>query len=98
MLALSPLLDPRTVDALLDLRARGYDLAVVEVDPEGFIEAPRSVEASLAYRLWRLRRDLLRHRFQELGVAVARRQWNGSLEGALEEVRQFRRSARSALA
>ena len=33
VLALSPLLDARGIGALLDLRARGYDLAVVEISP-----------------------------------------------------------------
>ena len=33
VLALTPLLDDRTAAALLDLRARGYDLIVVEVSP-----------------------------------------------------------------
>ena len=31
--ALTPLLDQRTISALLDLRARGFDLAVVDVSP-----------------------------------------------------------------
>ena len=31
MLAVSPLLDERATDALLDLRAHGFDLAVIEV-------------------------------------------------------------------
>ena len=33
VIALSPLLDGRSVDALLDLRARGHDLCVLEVSP-----------------------------------------------------------------
>ena len=39
VLAVTPLLDERSVAALLDLRARGYDLAVVEVSPEPFVRA-----------------------------------------------------------
>ena len=38
VLALTPLLDPRSAAALLDLRARGYDLVVIEVSPVPFIE------------------------------------------------------------
>ena len=33
VIALSPLLDERSIGALLDLRARGYDLVVVEISP-----------------------------------------------------------------
>src|SRR5439155_19358077 len=40
VLALTPLLDDRAVSALLDLRARGFDLAVVEVSPEPFVPDP----------------------------------------------------------
>ena len=36
VIALSPLLDPRSVGALLDLRARGFDLAVIDVSPVPF--------------------------------------------------------------
>ena len=34
VIALTPLLDPRASQALLDLRARGYDLAIIECSPE----------------------------------------------------------------
>jgi uncharacterized protein (DUF58 family) len=36
ILALSPLLDERTVGCLLDARARGFDVVIVEVSPEPF--------------------------------------------------------------
>ena len=39
VVAVTPLLDPRSVGALLDLRARGYDLAAVEVSPVPFVDA-----------------------------------------------------------
>ncbi|MBO0682377.1 MAG: DUF58 domain-containing protein [Candidatus Dormibacteraeota bacterium] len=98
VLALTPLLDSRTVDALFDLRGRGYDLAVVEIDPESFMEPARGDAAALGSRLWRLRRDLLRHRYQQLGVAVGSWRLGQPLQQPLEEVRQFRRSARRTLA
>ena len=42
VIALSPLLDQRSVGALLDLRARGYDLAVIDVSPVPFVARPSS--------------------------------------------------------
>ena len=39
MLAVSPLLDERATDALLDLRGRGFDLAVIEVSPVEYVAA-----------------------------------------------------------
>ena len=90
VIALSPLLDERGIGALLDLRARGHDLVVLEISPVG--DARRH---DLAFRLWRLQRDALRSRFETLGIPVA--QWEPSRAGvelAIEEVITLRRHAR----
>jgi uncharacterized protein (DUF58 family) len=94
VIALSPLLDDRSVDALLDLRARGYDLSVLDVSPVPFTRRPSGGTDQLAYDIWILRRDALRHRLQRAGVGIA--EWDGEapLQVALEEVRAFRRHAR----
>jgi len=94
VLALSPLLDERAVRSLLDLRARGFDLAVIEISPVPFAPAGRDELDRLARRLWLLRREALRSRYLRLGVPVV--EWDGdvSLESALEEVRRFKRHAR----
>ena len=96
VVALSPLLDPRSVDALLDLRARGHDLCVIDVSPVPFAARPASGTDAIAYDIWILRRDALRHRLQRAGVAVAEWRDGAPLQGALEEVRSFRRYARLA--
>ena len=96
VIALSPLLDERAVRSLLDLRARGVDLAIVEISPEPFSPAgPRALDG-LARRLWLLRREALRSRYRRLGVPVV--QWSEEvpLQAALEEVRRFKRHARVA--
>jgi len=94
VLALSPLLDERAVRSLLDLRARGFDLAVIEMSPVPFAPAGRDHLDRLARRLWLLRREALRSRYLRLGVPVV--EWDGdvSLQSALEEVRRFKRHAR----
>ena len=94
VLAISPLLDERAVEALADLRSRGYDLAVLEVSPVGFVEPGPSEADRLAHRLWLLRRRELRARYERLGVAVATWDDETPIEAALEEVRAFRRHAR----
>ena len=71
VIAVTPLLDERSIAALLDLRARGHDLVVVEVSPEELVQ-PRPGLDALAYRLWLLQRAALRARFERSGVAVAR--------------------------
>ena len=78
VIALSPLLDERGIAALLDLRARGYDLVVLEIAPPIDGDTP-------ALRLWRLQRDALRSRFEALGIPVA---------PTIEEVIALRRHAR----
>ncbi len=96
VLALSPLLDERGVAALLDLRARGFDLAVIEISPVPFAPVGKEELDDLARRLWLMRREALRSRYLRLGVPVV--EWRGDvpLQVALEEVRRFKRHARVA--
>jgi uncharacterized protein (DUF58 family) len=94
VLALSPLIDERAVLALLDLRARGFDLAVVEISPVPFTPAGEEELDALAHRLWLMRREALRRRYLGLGVPVVEWREQTSVQAALEEVRTFRRHAR----
>ena len=96
VVALTPLLDDRAVGALLDLRARGFDLAVVEVSPVPFTVPGQDETDQLAYRIWRHRRAALRYRFQRAGVAVAEWHEGEALAAGLEEVASSRRGARVA--
>jgi uncharacterized protein (DUF58 family) len=94
VIALSPLLDERAVGALLDLRARGFDLAVVELSPVPFVPDPETATERLAYRIWRLRREALRSKYAALGVPIVEWQEGVPMEAVVEEVRSFRRHAR----
>ena len=94
VVALTPLLDERSVRALLDLRARGFDLAVVEISPVPFVEPGTDELDRLAYRLWLMRRDALRASYLRVGVPVVEWRQGDPLQAALEEVRTFRRHAR----
>lgn len=98
VLALSPLLDPRSVGALLDLRTRGFDLAVVDVSPVPYAVRPARGDEAIAFDIWMLRREAIRHRLARAGVAVAEWQTELPLQSVLEEVREFRRYARHARA
>jgi uncharacterized protein (DUF58 family) len=93
IVALSPLLDERAAHALLDLRGRGFDLALIEVSPVPFAQLARDASGEIAERIWRLKREALRGRYERSGVPVA--VWNDevTLAVALEEVRTFRRRA-----
>ncbi len=98
ILAVSPLLDERAVTTLVDLRARGFDLAVIEVSPIPFAKAAEGEREALAWRLWRLQREALRGRYERVGVPVVEWKRGVPLEGALAEVGAFRRQARHARA
>jgi uncharacterized protein (DUF58 family) len=93
VVALTPLLDERSINALFDLRARGYDLVVIETSPVPYVEAAGSEVEQLAFRLWQLRRDTLRERLRRGGVAVTEWRQGTPLAVHVEEVEAFRRHA-----
>ena len=95
VVALTPLLDERTLGALIDLRGRGYDLAVLELSPLPFVPSGRRETERLAYRLWEMQREALRGRFLTLGVPVATWRRGEPLEAALWAVSAFRRDLRT---
>jgi uncharacterized protein (DUF58 family) len=92
VLAITPLLDERGARALLDLCARGHDIAVIEIDALALVGGRRDA----AMRLWALRRAAMRARLAELGATTAT--WDGvrPLETVLEEVTASRRASRLA--
>jgi len=94
VIALSPLVDERTVSALFDLRSRGYDLAIVEVAAMAFVQPGRREAEKLAYRLWGMEREALRARFLEMGVAVTAWQPGEPLDVALASAGALRRGLR----
>jgi uncharacterized protein (DUF58 family) len=94
VLGLTPLVDARFVSAIQDLRARGYDVAVVELDPTEAVVPGRAEAEQLAYRLWLLQRETLRAQLLRLGIAVSRWDADAALDVPIEEVRTFRRHAR----
>lgn len=94
VIAVTPLLDERAVAALLELRARRFDVSVVEVSPTAFVTPGSEPSDELAHRLWLLRREALRYRFTSAGVPVAEWRDGEPLARPLEEVAAFRRYAR----
>jgi uncharacterized protein (DUF58 family) len=98
VVALTSLVDPRFVAALEDLRARGFDLVVIEVDAISIVVPGRSEAEALAHRLWLLEHEVLRSRLERLGIGVARWGDDAPLEAALEGVRTYRRHAKLARA
>ena len=98
VLALTPLLDERSITALFDLRGRGFDVAIVEVSPSLPTRSSSDTIEVLADRIWSMERERLRHAFEGIGVGVAEWREDGFLQAPLWEVGSFRRSARLARA
>ncbi len=74
IIVFSPLLDPRMIEAVRDLRERGFSVLVVDV----LNSAPRhdkSAISNLAGRLWALEQQAIRFSLTEIGVPVVH--WDG---------------------
>ncbi|MHB1525325.1 MAG: DUF58 domain-containing protein [Candidatus Dormibacteria bacterium] len=98
VIALTPLLDPRSVGALADLHHRGFDLLVLEIAPEGLLGSAVATVDPVAVRLWGLLRQARRNRLGRAGIAVT--QWlpEEPLEVVLARAREYRRFAPRATA
>jgi uncharacterized protein (DUF58 family) len=95
VVALSPLLDPRGLAALTDLRRRGFPLIVVDTLRDEPPAVPRPVEASLALRLWRLDRAATRSALRDLGVPVLSWAEDAELDSVLAPLRRPPPTSRS---
>jgi uncharacterized protein (DUF58 family) len=74
ILVFSPLLHPRLVEALRDLRERGFSVLVVDVlTAEPALSKGRADE--LTRRIWRLEQQAIRFSLTQLGIPVVR--WDG---------------------
>lgn len=75
IIVFSPLLDTRLVEAVRDLRERGFSVLVVDV----LNTAPRhdrSALSALAARMWRLEQEAIRFSLTQIGVPVVH--WDGT--------------------
>lgn len=98
VLALTPLLDDRSEEALLDLRGRGFDLVAIEISPLALVPRARGELGDVAHRLWQLRREAVRGRFARAGIPTVVWEDERSLAGVLEEIGTYRRRARAVIA
>ena len=74
VVAFSPLLDGRFVEALRDMRERGFALIVVDVLNTAPPARRRPADVAAA-RIWRMEQDAIRFSLRELGVPVIA--WDG---------------------
>jgi len=92
VIAITPLLDPRFARAVLDLAARGFDLAVLVVSPvavtRALVDGARL--ETLATRLWALERRADLAALRRQGLVVMDWQPPEPLEAALVRARRRR--------
>jgi uncharacterized protein (DUF58 family) len=72
VVGISPLEDDRSKSTLIDLRARGFEVAIIELTTDD-IPTPENEIDALALRLWHLQRAHQRDQLREFGISVA--QW-----------------------
>lgn len=89
VLAFTPLLDERFIDAIVTARARGHDVAVIECEPPSTGAADTTPIAALSARLYQAERILLRDQLAGQGVGVV--QWDGTTHLDVEIGRLVRR-------
>lgn len=94
VIAVTPLLDRRTIEALVELRARGFDLVAVEISPLPFLELARTEEERLAYSLFTMRREAMRFDLWSQDIPVTTWVRGQPLVAALEEMERSRRHGR----
>ena len=79
----SPLLDERALEAVRDLRARGFGMVVVDVLTTEPAVPGRSELGQLALRVWRMERESVRAELARLGVPLLGWDGTGDLSGGL---------------
>jgi uncharacterized protein (DUF58 family) len=98
VVAITPLIDQRSIAAMFNLLARGFDLAVLDISPVPLAAAQDTPAAAVARRLWLLKREAIRSRFEQLGASVT--EWRGEepLELPIARAASLRRRTRHQLA
>jgi uncharacterized protein (DUF58 family) len=98
VIAFSPLLDKRAVNALVNLHARGFPLVIIDTLAQEAIAPGETPEAHVAWRVWRMQRAAVEYDLERLGIPVVAWPAEGTLEGALAALPVMRRRPRARLA
>lgn len=70
IVALTPLLDWRVTRGLVNLRRRGYQVSIIEVDPLPHLANAEAAAAPIAWRIWLLERETIRSGLASAGIAI----------------------------
>jgi uncharacterized protein (DUF58 family) len=92
VIGITSLLDERAIEVFGELRARGFDVAVLEREPD--VVPREGPKARLARRIWSLERKATRSRFARHGIPLILWEDDDSLAAALSGLETLRRGAR----
>ena len=95
IIAFTPLLDDRFVEAIFTARGRGHDVAVIECLPVDDEDADAPYSQSVARRFWDAERAMLRDHIAEQNIAVASWDGNENLDVVLGQLTRRRRGGRA---
>jgi uncharacterized protein (DUF58 family) len=96
VIAITPLLDRRSVALMGEMVGRGFDLTVIECSPTEFVDPGRRPTETTAYRLWMLERDMERDQLRRAGAALVEWHRGEPLGAVVEAARLWRRRPRVA--
>lgn len=91
VIVISPMEDDRMIAAVEDLRARGIDVAVLEVSPVALSRPAPGPTGATAFRLWQLVRRSRRAKWQRGGIAVVDWDTRRPVSEIIGEVEAYRR-------
>lgn len=90
VVALTPLVDRQGIEAIATMRARGFDVAVIEIPPGELVPPPPGRRGELAHRLWELERHQVREDLRSRGIAVAGWEQDMALDQVMTALGVFR--------
>jgi uncharacterized protein (DUF58 family) len=94
VIAVSPLVDERTLSALASMALRRMDLSVVEVPLVAGAGFRSTWSGDVAVRLHEMQHRAVRDRFLAMGVAVVPWDQAGGIESVIRQIEEYRRRAR----
>jgi uncharacterized protein (DUF58 family) len=92
VIGLTAFADRRMSHVLKDLRSRGHDVVVVELQAQALLASPSSEREALARKLWSMQSEVDRNRYRRSGIPIAVWDQGRPLDSAISELHSFRRA------
>jgi uncharacterized protein (DUF58 family) len=90
VIILTPMLDDSLAGLAHSLRVSGLDVAMIEIDPIGFLSPPKNEPREIGRRVWRMERERLRNLLVGDGIPVAPWKAGEPADVALAQIASWR--------